>query len=361
MHLPRDATQGRAATKRSCMTNATYCLPRPDEVRCVRTISIRENLSAPMIQPVLSIGVLPFSDTVALTRCLDALHAQKSVGKLEILVPFSAGAADIAGLAEHYPETIFIPVPGARTPAELRARAVAIASAEIVALIEDHCVPNHDWCTRILAAHSKHSEPFAGVGGAVEKGLPAHGRNDTALNWAVYMTDYSRYMNPLTDGPIAEISDTNSSYKKRELVEILSVWKAEFHENVVNEALRQRGRLLWFAPDVIVNEQRSLTLRAALRDRYAFGRLFASTRVDYSTTGRRIVLAAASCAMPPVLVLRVARTLLQRRKHRAQFVRSLPQLLLVTSAWMAGEMMGYLTARPENSLAAGLRENGLEA
>ena len=195
----------------------------------------------------------------------------------------------------------------------------------------------------------------------MEKGLRGHGSNDTALNWAVYMTDYSRYMNPLPAGPIAEISDTNSSYRKRDLAEILSIWKTEFHENVVNEALRQRGRRLWFAPDVIVSEQRSLTLRAALRDRYAFGRLFASTRVEYSTTGRRILLAAASCAMPPVLVLRVARTLLQRRKHRAQFVRSLPHLLLVTSAWMAGEMMGYLTARPEESLAGGLRENGVEA
>ena len=309
-----------------------------------------------MIQPVLSIGVLPFSDTAALTRCLDALRAQKSAGELEILVPFPADAADIAGLAKHYPETTFIPVQGARTPAELRARAVAAANADVVALIEDHCVPNHDWCARILAAYSNHSEPFAGVGGAVEKGLPAHRKNDTALNWAVYMTDYSRYMNPLPAGPIAEISDTNSSYRKGELVEILSIWKAEFHENVVNEALRQRGRRLWFAPDVIVSEQRSLTLRAALRDRYAFGRLFASTRVEYSTTGRRILLAAVSCAMPPVLVLRVARTLLQRRKHRAQFVRSLPHLLRVTSAWMAGEMMGYLTARPDNSLTAGLRE-----
>ena len=310
-----------------------------------------------MNQPVLSIGVLPFSDTAALARCLDALRTQKSVGRLEILVPFAADAADIAALSGHYPETTFIPVRGARTPAELRARAVAAANAEVVALIEDHCVPHHDWCARILAAYSNLSEPFAGVGGAVEKGLPAYGKNDTALNWAVYMTDYSRYMNPLPGGPIAEISDTNSSYRKRELFEILSVWKAEFHENVVNDVLRQRGRRLWFAPDVIVSEQRSLTLRAALRDRYAFGRLFASTRVEHSTIGRRIFLAAASCAMPPVLVLRVARTLLQRRKHRAQFVRSFPHLLLVTSAWMAGEMMGYLTARPESSLAAGLREN----
>ena len=312
-----------------------------------------------MTDPALSIGVLPFSDTAALTRCLDALRAQEGVGNLEILVPFSAHASEMVGVAEHYPQATFIPVPGDRTPAELRARAVAAASAEVVALIEDHCVPHRDWCARILAAYSNHSESFAGVGGAVEKGLPSHQKNDTALNWAVYMTDYSRYMNPMTAGPIAEISDTNSSYRKRDLVEIEPVWAVEFHENVVNEALRERGRRLWFAPDVIVSQQRNLTLSAALRDRYAFGRLFASTRVEHSTSGRRILLAAASFAMPPVLVLRVAGTLLQRRKHRAQFLRSLPHLVLVTSAWMAGEMMGYLTARPESTLSADARHENI--
>jgi hypothetical protein len=148
------------------------------------------------------------------------------------------------------------------------------------------------------------------------------------------------------------MTDTNSSYKRSELEAIRDVWVEEFHENVVNDVLRARGGSLWFAPDVIVREQRTLTPGAALRDRYAFGRLFASTRVAGAPLSRRLLLAAASTVMPPVLVMRIAQTLFTRGRHRAQFLRSLPQLMLVTSAWMGGEIAGYLTARPEKTLSA---------
>jgi hypothetical protein len=298
----------------------------------------------------ISVVVLLFSGRADLVRCLEGLQRQRDVRNVQVLVPHDTALADAAGLAALFPNVRFMPFPGRRTPAELRAAGVAAADAPVVALLEDHCTPDPDWCARILAWHRG---PHAAVGGAVEKGFPPGAGEDSALNWAIYMTDYSRYMNPQPAGPAHSVTDTNSSYKMSELSAIRDAWRMEFHENVVNGKLRARGRTLWFAPDIIVREQRSLTLGEAVRDRYAFGRLFASTRVAGAPLPRRLVLAAASVLLPPVLVLRVARNLFGRGRHRAQFFRALPQLLLVTTVWMAGEIAGYLTGRPEASLAAG--------
>jgi hypothetical protein len=61
---------------------------------------------------------------------------------------------------------------------------------------------------------------------------------------------------------------------------------------------------------------------------------------------KRMVWAAASVLMPPVLATRAARNLLTRRRHQGQIVRCMPGLMFVASVWMFGEMVGYLTASP---------------
>jgi hypothetical protein len=302
-----------------------------------------------MSGPAISVVVLPFCGREDLIRCLDGLQQQTGIRDVEILVPHDDAFSVAAPLGARFPGVTFLRFTGRRTMAELRAKGVAGARADVVALLEDHCMPEPDWCARIVACHAG---PHAAIGGAVEKGFAPGRRDDSALDWAVYLTDYSRYMNPMAAGPTISMTDTNSSYKRSELDAIRDVWVEEFHENVVNERLQARGRSLWFAPDVIVREQRTLTLGAALRDRYAFGRLFASTRVADAPVSRRLFLTAASTVMPPVLLVRVARNLFSRGRHRWQFFRCMPQLVLMTAAWMGGEMAGYLTARPEKTLAA---------
>jgi hypothetical protein len=114
----------------------------------------------------------------------------------------------------------------------------------------------------------------------------------------------------------------------------------------VNETLARRGGTLWFDPAIRVREYRPLTVSRVLRDRYSFGRLFASTRVAGAPLPRRLAWVAAALLMPPVLAARAARNLLDRRRYRGQIVRCAPALLFVASVWMFGEMLGYLTGSP---------------
>jgi len=291
----------------------------------------------------LTVTVIVFSGPEALDRCLHALHAQVGVSQPEILVPCDDTLPVAAGLEDRYSAVRFMREPGRRTPAELRARAVREAAGEVVALVEDHCTPAADWCARILEAHDA---AHAAIGGAVDKGFRPGAAHDTALDWAVYLTDYSRYMPPMEAGPAHSLTDCNVTYKRDALRSIADSWTAEFHENIVNDRLRAMGESLWFDPGILVYEFRPLTVSAAMRDRYSFGRLFAATRVEDSPLSKRLIYAAASCLMPPVLAWRAMRNLFSRGRHRLQAIRCAPALLFVASVWMFGEMTGYLTGSP---------------
>lgn len=299
-------------------------------------------------KPDLSVVVIPIIGPAPLVNLLSALDAQRT-DRVEVIVACDSLIGDIGAFRERFPGIDFVWFLGRRTPAELRATGVARAAADILALVEDHCLPTPDWCASILAAHAE--TPAVAIGGAIDKGFQAGRRTDTALNWAIYLADYSRYMLPLPAGPGPGASDCNGSYKRAALEETRDHWQLQFHENVINAVLRDRGHVPWFAPNVVVHEQRQLTWRQALHDRYAFGRLFGSTRVAGAPLVRRAVMSAAATLLPPLLVFRVARNVVSRRRYRFAFLRAAFPLAAVASAWVIGELLGYVTGKSERSLA----------
>jgi predicted dehydrogenase len=297
------------------------------------------------VAPHLSVVALAFGG--GLRQCLTALQPQVATSGAEVIVPHDSTLEDLADLRRSFPAVRFAGLPGVRPPAELRATGAALSTGDVVAFLEGHCRPAPDWCARVVAAHGA---PHAAVGGPIEKGLPDEGGNDTALNWSVYLADYSRYMLPLPEGATHALSDCNVSYKRSALDATREHWTTEFHENVVNGALSRDGHVLWFDPQVVVFEQRRLSMGAALRDRFSFGRLFGSTRVPGVALPKRLAWSAAALLMPPLLVARVIGNLRRRGRHRGQLLRSLPSLAMISAAWMAGEAVGYLTGTAGKSL-----------
>jgi hypothetical protein len=174
-------------------------------------------------------------------------------------------------------------------------------------------------------------------------------------------------MNPVREGPATYLTDCNVSYKRPALTSISDVWAGEFHETSVNWTLQARGESLWLSPRIIVHGHRRLTLVEAIRDRYAFGRLFASTRVAATTPLGRAFYAGSSFLLPPLLLGRVAVNVLRKRRGGRELARAIPALLCITIVWACGEFVGYLTGRPGASLtpngrqAAGRQTGGQEA
>jgi hypothetical protein len=288
--------------------------------------------------PELTVVVVILQGKSYLIRCLRALTRQIDVPAFEILVPHDESLGDIAMLRAEFPGVQFLSLEGYHTYAELRALGFRQARGRIIALTEDHCIPDPDWCARILETHQG---PYAAVGGAVDKEKP-----DTVLNWAIYLCDFSRYTNPVLEGPSTYLTDCNVAYKRKDLEAIASVWRDEFHETSVNWTLQARGKVLWLSPKIIVRQQRSLTFRRAIRERYAFGRLFASTRVASTTPFRRLLYAVGAIPLPFLLTGRVMSHVFRKRRYIDEFFRALPLIGLMTTIWSWGELIGYLTGRP---------------
>jgi hypothetical protein len=305
--------------------------------------------------PVLSVVVVVVSDTVGrsaglvpLARCLEALERQTDPPETEVIVPYlprDAEVEELDRLARRFPRVLFLAVGDVRPPVgasrehhdALRARGLAAARGEIVALLEDHARPDPLWSSRVVEAHRL---PHAAIGGAIENDV------DRPLNWAVYFCDFYRYMNPVPAGAADGASDANVSFKRRSLEAIRPIWNGSFHEPAVNAALVEGGQTMALFPDIVVVQHREeLHPAEALKERFVWGRSYAAARGATATPGRRAFMAALSPALPLLLTARMARTVADRGRLGGAFVRALPWTLLLTTSWSLGELMGYVAGR----------------
>jgi len=125
------------------------------------------------------------------------------------------------------------------------------------------------------------------------------------------------------------------------------VWRDRYHETAVHAAMVEAGFALYTTPRAVVHQARAaLTLRAALRERFVWGRSFAGTRARLVGSPRRWVLAALTPLLPLVMTWRVTRTALERGHHRQRLLETLPLIILLHAVWALGELVGYTTAHP---------------
>lgn len=312
---------------------------------------------APLDNPALSVVVAIVSDTTGhpdaahLGPCLEALGRQPLASETEIVVPFHPAVKGIAALKAQYPHVNFVEVADLKTYTgrsgsrehhdELRARGLAVARGQVVALIEDHGIVALDWSTRLLEAHAG---PIAAVGGAIENGI------DRPLNWAVYFCDFLRYQNPLPGGETAIVSDANVAYKRAALESIRPIWQEIFHEASVTAALRSRGQQLILTPDAVLHQHRQgLTVRSALRERFVWGRSYAATRARLARFSQRIYWAVFAPALPMLMIARMTLMAWRKRRTMKAFLKALPITCALAVSWSCGEWVGYVTGRANSA------------
>jgi hypothetical protein len=302
-------------------------------------------------RPILSVIVAIVSDTTGRTDtshlepCLHALKQQTAAPSMEIIVPYHPSVIGIAEIRRQYEDVHFLEVRDLKTYTgqsgtrehhdELRARGLAEARGDIIALIEDHGIPSPDWCARLVEAHR---QPYVAVGGAIENGI------DRPLNWAVCFCDFLRYQNPLPDGESPIASDANIAYKRSALDSIHPVWKSSFHEASVNAALMARGEKLALAPGAIVYQhRRGLRLGAALQERFVWGRSFAATRAKLAGAPQRTFWAVFSPVLPVLMMARMSAMAVNKRRTIGPFLKALPLTTMLVVSWSCGELIGYVT------------------
>jgi hypothetical protein len=306
--------------------------------------------------PTLSVVVVPVREIIAeghpseLEAVLRGLETQTSNAPMEIIVPFAVAAA-IPSLQARYPRVSFLaseltsPPSSSERIEELRTIGLAAARGDIIAVTEDHVVPDPDWCAKILNAHR---EPYAAIGGAIENSA------DRILNWAIYFSDLGRYHNPIQAGPSPYASVVNVSYKRAALDSIRTVWQHRFNETAVHAALLAQGHRLGLSPIIVVRQNRQdVRLGSSVRDFFNWGRSFGSIRARLARPSMRMVYICLSPMIPAALLLRSCRDTLRKRRLITKWIKSFFVSAVLTLAWSCGELVGYIAGEanppgPEN-------------
>lgn len=300
--------------------------------------------------PALSVVVTVVEGGRALERLLTALCTQHDPPSMEILVPLDESVASLFDLQARFPNVRFLDlgrVPTARPIASAggqhelydrrRTAALAVASGDVVAILEDRGIPRPDWARTVIRLHT---QPWAVIGGAIE---PAP---SGLLDWALYVCDFSRYALPLAAGPAAWVSDVNVSYKRQALERTRQVWSDRFHEPSVHWELHRQGEALFLTPELVVDHHRTpKPLLSSLLERFHWGRLYGYIRAREIGVGKRVLLALAAPLVPFVLLARHAKVH-AGRGDGLRYLAAMPALFALLAAWAFGEAIGTLTGTP---------------
>jgi hypothetical protein len=212
-----------------------------------------------------------------------------------------------------------------------------VATGAIVAILEDRGIPRPDWAATVVRLHT---QPWAVIGGAIEP-APSGSRE-----WALYVCDYSRYALPFAAGPAAWVSDVNVSYKRQALEMTRHLWSERFHEPTVHWELQRRGETLHLTPELVVDHHGTpKPLRASLRERFDWGRLYGHLRGREVGASRRLLLVLTAPLVPIVLLARHAKVHVGRGDG-GRYLAATPVLLALLTAWALGEAVGTLTGKP---------------
>lgn len=302
--------------------------------------------------PELSIVATIIDGGQELRAFLHALARLEDAPSLEIIVPFDDTCPEIPALRTEFPEVTFLdlghvqtihPVSTEAGRHELydrrRARGLAASRGRIVAILEDRGRPRPDWARQVVRLHAQTGCPV--VGGAIECREPAN-----ALNWAFYVTDFGRYGLPFESGPAEWVSDVNVSYSRAALEEMRPLWVERYHEPILHGYLRKKGERLWLSAEMVVEHGRPpVSLGYLLAERFHWGRLFGHIRTMTIGEAERWRLILGAPLIPPLLWLRHG--VIQTRKGRGvRYLRALPHVMALTTAWTLGEVWGYVTRRP---------------
>lgn len=304
-----------------------------------------------MADPVLSIIVTVVDGGPAVRRILEALHAFENPPPLDIILPYDASVADVEALKPDFPDVAFLPIGEIATERPItseagqhelfdrrRAGGLAIAKGDLIAIVEDRGSPRPDWARNAVNLHA--AMDAAVIGGAVEFEDPA-----PTLNWAIYVTDFTRYGLPLPEGPVDWVTDVNVVYKRRAMDATAHLWKDRYQEPVVHWHLIQNGEEMRLSNDLVVMHRRPpLTFGRVLPERFDWGRLFGAIRSREMGLGKRLLMAAASPAIVATLLVRHGRAQAARGRL-GRYLKASPRIAVLLTAWTAGEAWGYITGR----------------
>jgi len=173
------------------------------------------------------------------------------------------------------------------------------------------------------------------IGGAVENAA-----TESTVDWAAFLCEYSQCLPPLPQGPSEWLTGNNVVYDRTLIERYRSKLSPDKWENHLHAMMRADGVVLTCRPDICVGHLKHFTVFEYLQQRYLYARSYAGARVADSSVWHSAAVGAAALALPPILFYRTVSTILRKRRHRGELMRSLPLIAIFVCAWAAGEVVG---------------------
>ena len=230
------------------------------------------------------------------------LRAQ-TVRDLELVLVAPPGCIDAtarAGLGDF--ASVQVVESTTATAAHARAAGIRAATSPVIALTEDHSLPEPGWAEALL-------RPFA-EGCAVAGPEVANGNPGTLVSWGNFLIEYGEWSTPAPAGAAAHLPGHNSAYRREVLLAL---------GDALPEWLEAESLLHWH-------------LRAAGH------RLV----VEPAARARRLAYATGAPAIPWVRLLRLLRALRRPGQPAPATALLLTLLVLLLSVDATGECLGYL-------------------
>ena len=285
-------------------------------------------------RPHVSVLIANVNGSPMIESCLEALESQEGAELAEIIVADATDDETRAMMARRFPRVRVLAFPRRTSIPVLRTAAFDASRAPIVAVTEDHCVPGERWLGEILRAHHDHAGV---VGGPVE-----NGSRDRLVDWAVYFCEYARNMSPVADGESRDIPGVNAAYKRELLARHRDDMERGFWEGIIHPMLIAEGERFVSSPRIVVVHRKRFGYFYFMSQRFHYSRYYAGTRVARAAAPMRLVYAAATALLPPLLAYRMTREVLGKRRHLGAYALSFPILATFLGMWAVGECAGYL-------------------
>lgn len=293
--------------------------------------------------PEISVVIASINGWPYLASCLAALQRQQGAIMAEVIVADCVGASVTEPLKAAYPEVRLIAFDQPRSVPDLRAAGMLAAQGSIIAITEDHCIPDEHWYTAISAAHARFPEPA--IGGAVDNAATRR-----IIDWAVYFCEYSAFISPVPAAIVHDLPGPNVSYKRSALGILADLVQDGYWETFLHWRLESQNLQLRSEPSIRVLHRKHFEFRSFLNERFHYARAFAGTRNEFMSPLRRLIYLCGSPLLPPLMLWRIGQRVWQRQRHLPAFICALPPIFIFTLAWAAGELVGYAIGPGDSAL-----------
>lgn len=218
---------------------------------------------------------------------------------------------------------------------QMRSIGFKIATGDLIAMTEDHCVPSRDWCAMIRKSHDENPEEV--IGGAVENGAV-----QTLVDWSSYFCEYVDFMLPLKNAPSGPVPGNNVAYKRSVVERHLPLFAAGLWEFFIHAELAKSGVKFRMDPRIRVLHWKNFTAQDFQSQSFHFARSFAAMRAMRASQVQLLKYRFLSPVLPAVVMARLIKKVMAEKKRcRREFLLSLPWTFWFQLCWCAGEISGY--------------------